>query len=59
MKEVGSKYIYIYIHIYIYIYTYVCICIYISGCLHEEGKSPSNLDGAICIIVNLDSRGNE
>ena len=57
MKEVGSKYIYIYIHI--YIYTYVCICIYISGCLHEEGKSPSNLDGAICIIVNLDSRGNE
>ena len=40
-------------------YVYMHICIYISGCLHEEGKSLSNLDGAICIIVNLDSRGNE
>ena len=30
-----------------------------SGCLHKEGKSLSNLDGAFDIIVNLDSRGNK
>ena len=30
-----------------------------SGCLHEAGKSLSNLDGAFYIIVNLNSRGNE
>ena len=33
--------------------------IYISGCLHEAGKSLSNLDGTFYIIVDLDSRGNE
>ena len=45
---------YIYI-IYIYI---IYIYIYISGCLHKESQSLSNMAGAF-YIVNLDSKGRE
>ena len=57
MKELWSEY-FKYLHLGIYL-NIRWKDLYISGCLHEEGKSLLNLDSAFYIITNLDSMSNE